>query len=200
MIRDLVLLAARLAIGGSMAAHGAQKALGWFEGPGPDKAAGLMHSLGFRPGATYAKAASYTEIGSGLAIALGAGGPLGPAGLLSTMIVAQTSVHLQNGFFAQKNGIELGLVYSAAALTFAATDYGTISIDALVGLKEPLKHPALLALALAGAAASAYVILTSRDLTPETPATPTFQGKNSPLEPMTQPAEGSDATIAPTDA
>ena len=36
MIRDLALLGARLVVGGGMAAHGAQKALGWFDGPGPE--------------------------------------------------------------------------------------------------------------------------------------------------------------------
>jgi putative oxidoreductase len=181
MIRDLALLAARLAVGGTMATHGAQKAFGWFNGPGPEKAAGLMHSLGFRPGETYATAAAYTEMGSGLAIALGAGGPLGPAGLISTMIVAQASVHWKNGLFAQDGGIELGLIYGAAALSFAATDYGSLSFDAIVGLRETLKSPALTALALAGGIAAAYVILSNRDLTPNTPATPTVQGKNSPL-------------------
>jgi putative oxidoreductase len=181
MIRDLALLAARLAVGGSMAAHGSQKALGWFEGPGPEKAAGMMHGLGFRPGETYATAASWTEIGSGLAIALGLGGPLGPAGLISTMIVAQTSVHWKNGFFAQKGGIELGLIYSAAALSFAATDYGSVSLDNVVGLRETFKNPVLTALALAGGIAAAVLILNNRDTAPEEPAVPTFQGKNSPL-------------------
>jgi putative oxidoreductase len=79
MSHDLGLLAARLAFGLSFAAHGAQKAFGWFGGPGPQGAAGFMESLGFKPGSTYASAASYNEIGSGLLIALGLGGPLGPA-------------------------------------------------------------------------------------------------------------------------
>ena len=163
-----------------MAAHGAQKALGWFEGPGPEAAGKMMHGLGFRPGATYANLASWNEIVSGELIALGAGGPIGPALLISNMIVAQASVHWPNGFFAQKGGIELGVVYAAAALGFAATDYGRISADSLFGLRETLKHPVLLALALGGAIAGAIVILESRQTAPETPATPTFRGKNSP--------------------
>jgi putative oxidoreductase len=184
MTRDFALLAARVAVGGTMAAHGAQKAFGWWGGIGPEKAAGFMHSLGFRPGEMYAKAASYTEMGSGVAIVLGAGGPLGPAGLISTMIVAITSVHAKNGLFAQDNGVELGLIYGSAALSFAATGYGAISVDNILGLKEKLTDPVLTALALAGGVAAAYLILNSRDTAPETPATPTFQGKNSPLEPV----------------
>jgi putative oxidoreductase len=183
MLRDLALFVARQAIGQSMAAHGAQKALGWFEGPGPEAAGAMLHGLGFRPGTTYARLAAYTEIVSGELIALGAGGPIGPAMLISTMIVAQSSVHWKSGFFAQKGGIELGVVYGAAALAFAASDYGAISADGLLGLRERFKSPVLLALALAGAIAGAVVILEQRQTAPETPATPTYQGANSPLQP-----------------
>jgi putative oxidoreductase len=181
MIRDIALLAARLAVGGGMAAHGAQKALGLFDGPGSEKAAAMMHGLGFRPGETYAPLASWNEIASGFMIALGVGGPIGPALLISNMMVAATSVHWKNGFFAQKNGIEVTVLYSAAALAFAATDFGGISIDAVLGSRKPLRDPYFTTLAIAGGLAGAIVVLTRRDTTPEGPATPTFRGKNSPL-------------------
>jgi putative oxidoreductase len=182
MVRDLALFAARQALGHGMAAHGAQKALGWFEGPGPAGAAAMMEGLGFRPGATYARAAAWNELVAGELIALGLGGPLGPAMLISTMIVAQTSVHWPNGFFAQKGGIELGLVYGAAALALASGDYGAISLDAVFGLREPLRRPDLTALALVGGVAAALLILGRRSpAPPEDPATPAFRGKNSPL-------------------
>jgi putative oxidoreductase len=186
MIRDIALLGARLAVGGAMAAHGAQKALGWFEGPGPEKAAAMMHGLGFRPGSTYAFLASWNEIASGALIALGLGGPVGPSMLISGMIVAQESVHAKNGFFAQKGGIEVPFIYSAAALTFAATDFGALSLDHILGTRRPLRHPFLLALTLAGGVAGALVVLNGRDTSPEGPATPTFRGKNSPLPEETE--------------
>ena len=167
-----------------MAAHGTQKALGWFDGPGPEKAAAMLHGLGFRPGATYAQLAAWNEIAAGLAIAVGLGGPAAPAALISNMIVAQESVHRKNGFFAHQGGIELGVVYSAAALAFAASDFGVFSLDAAFGMREKLKHPVLTTLSLAGGVAAAYLILNSRDTTPEGAATPTYQGKNSPLEPV----------------
>jgi putative oxidoreductase len=170
-----------------MASHGAQKALGWFEGPGPENAAKMMHGLGFRPGKTYADAAAWNEIVSGGLIALGLGGPVGPAMLLSNMIVAQTSVHWKNGFFAAKGGIELGVLYSAAALAFAATDYGNISFDAALGLREKLRDPLFTTLVLAGGISAALIVLNNRDTSLEGPATPTFRGKNSPL-PDEQPA------------
>src|ERR1700733_5951901 len=138
MMRDMALLGARLAVGGGMAAHGAQKALGWFEGPGPAGTAKMMHGLGFRPGETYAALASWNEIAAGTLIALGLGGPIGPSMLISGMLVAQKSVHAKNGFFAQKGGIEVPFVYSAAALTFAATDFGALSLDHVLGTRKPL--------------------------------------------------------------
>ena len=164
-----------------MAAHGAQKALGWYGGPGPEQAAQMMHGLGFRPGETYAKAAAWNEIASGGLIAAGLGGPIGPGLLISNMIVAQASVHAPNGFFAAKGGIELGVIYSAAALGFAASGYGGASFDAALGLDKKLGTPGFTALVLAGGAAAACYILGNRDLSRGGPATPTFRGKNSPL-------------------
>ncbi len=181
MIRDMALLGARLAVGAGMAAHGAQKAFGWFEGAGPEKAGQMMHGLGFRPGPTYASVASWNEIASGVLIAAGLGGPIGPSMLISNMIVAQTAVTWPKGFFASKGGIELGFLYSAAALAFAATDFGCISLDALFGSREKMRNPFFVGLVLAGGIAGAVLILNGRDTSPEGPATPTFRGKNSPL-------------------
>jgi putative oxidoreductase len=181
MIRDLALFAARQAVGHGMAAHGAQKALGWFEGPGPDGAGKMLDGLGFRPGSTYAQLAAWNEIVSGEIIALGLGGPIGPALLVSNMIVAMRAVHWKNGFFAQKGGIEVGLLYSAAALAFAY-DYGALSVDNLFGQRENLKNSTLHLLALAGGVAAAFVIHEQRvTVPPDQPATPTYRGKNSPL-------------------
>lgn len=181
MINDLGLLAGRLALGLSYASHGAQKAFGWFEGPGPDGAAGFMESLGFKPGATYAMLSSYGELTSGLLIALGLGGPIGPAGVVSNMLVAQTTVHAKNGYFASKNGIELGTVYTAAALILASSGYGSLSLDAAFGADEKLRHPLLTTLALAGALAAGWMVLGQRDLSPPpgTLASPTFTGTPS---------------------
>lgn len=179
MIDDLGLLAARLAIGLGMASHGAQKAFGWYEGPGPEGAAGFMESLGFKPGAQYAQTASYNEIASGLAIALGLGGPLGPAALISNMLVAQLTVHSKNGFFAQKGGVELGVVYSAGALALISSGYGNLSLDRVLGLHEKLDNGVLKTLAIAGALAAGYAVLGRRDTSPPegTLATPTIPGE-----------------------
>ena len=178
MIDDLGLLASRLAVGLSYAAHGAQKAFGWFEGPGPQGAAGFMASVGLKPGDTFAKAASYNELTSGLLIALGLGGPLGPAGAISSMLVAAETVHKPNGFFAGKGGVELNVLYASGALALASAGYGALSLDAIVGLDDKLHHPVVTTLALAGGIAAAYLILAQRDTSPPegTLAEPTIPG------------------------
>jgi putative oxidoreductase len=178
MIRDLALLTARLGLGLGIASHGAQKAFGWFEGSGPEGAAGFMETVGLKPGTAYAKAASYNEMTSGLLIALGLGGPLGPAGLISTMIVAAETVHKPNGFFAGKGGVEVNMLYTAGALALAAAGYGAVSLDRALGVSRKLNGWVPTALALAGGVASAYAILGKRDMSPPegTLATPTIKG------------------------
>jgi putative oxidoreductase len=181
MVDDIGLLATRLALGLSYASHGAQKAFGWFGGPGPEGAAGMMESLGFKPGPTYAAMASYGEITSGLLIALGAGGPIGPAMLLSNMLVAQTTVHAKNGFYASKGGVELGTLYAAGALALASSGYGAVSFDRALGVHDKINHPVLKTLVLAGALAAGYAVLAQRKVGPPpgTMAQPTLQGERN---------------------
>ena len=130
------LLIARLVFGLLMAAHGAQKLFGWFGGHGLAAVGGMFESLGFRPGRLFAIAAGAAELGSGMLIAFGFLGPVGPALMLSVMIVAAISVHWQNGLFSMSNGIELPLLYGAAAAALALTGPGTYSHDALLGLSS----------------------------------------------------------------
>jgi putative oxidoreductase len=161
-LRDLALLGARLALGGTMAAHGAQKMFGSFGGPGPEKAAQMMHSLGFRPGARHATTASAAELTSGTLIALGALGPIGPALLTSVMIVAIETVHRPKGYFASGGGYEMNVMYLALALMLANVGYGSLSFDELVGLAKHMR-PGFAWLAIGGAVAAAIATLSQRD-------------------------------------
>lgn len=160
-LRDAALLAARLTLGGTLAAHGAQKQFGAFAGPGIEGAGQFMGSLGFQPGEKYARVSSGAELASGALIALGALGPVGPAMLVSIMITAIETVHRPKGYFATTGGYELNMMYIMLALILATEGYGSFSVDAALGIHE--KSGATLAwLALAGGVAAAYGILQQR--------------------------------------
>lgn len=133
---DMGLVLARVVVGLVMAAHGAQKLLGWFGGYGLTKTGEFFAHLGFRPGRMFAAAASLTEITSGLLLVLGFLGPIGPALMTSVMIVAMITVHWEHGLFAADNGIEVPLLYMTAALTLVFTGYGAWSADALLGIAD----------------------------------------------------------------
>ncbi|HEY3057239.1 MAG TPA: DoxX family protein [Thermoanaerobaculia bacterium] len=139
---DQGILIARLVVGSIMAAHGAQKAFGWFGGHGLVGTGMFFEKLGFRPGKVFAAGASYAEITSGLLVAAGFLGPIGPALMLSVMIVAAISVHWKNGLFSTNNGIEVPLLYTVFAATIALTGPGRISLDELFGLSW-LSSPAI---------------------------------------------------------
>ncbi len=166
-LRDVAVLAARLALGGSIAAHGAQKLFGAFGGPGPEKAAQMMHSLGLRPGERFATAASAAEMTSGVLISLGALGPVGPAILTSVMLGAIESVHRPKGYWASSGGYEMNTMYLATALLLANHDYGSLSLDGLFGLTKKIR-PSFAWLAIAGGVAGALSILAQREFERET--------------------------------
>jgi putative oxidoreductase len=128
------LLLVRVVIGLIMAAHGAQKLLGWFGGYGLRGTGEFFVQLGFQPGPAFAAAASISEIVSGLLVAFGFLGPIGPALMISVMIVAAMTVHWEHGLFAANNGIELPLLYGITAFGLALTGFGQYSLDNWLGI------------------------------------------------------------------
>jgi len=159
------LFIARLVVGLSMSAHGAQKLFGWFGGYGLTAIGGFFEGLGFRPGRLFAALASVTEVVAGLLIALGFLGPVGPALLLFVMTVAAVAVHWSNGFFATTNGIEVTLLYATVAVALALSGPGAYSLDALLGL-EALWSPAFAGVALVVGALGGIGILAARRRAP----------------------------------
>ncbi|HEX3534999.1 MAG TPA: DoxX family protein [Gemmatimonadaceae bacterium] len=127
------LLLVRIVVGLIMAAHGASKLWGWFGGYGLRGTGQFFEQLGFHPGAAFAAAASVSEIVSGLLVAIGFLGPIGPALMISVMIVAAITVHLGQGLLAPK-GLEMPLLYGAAAFGLALTGFGEYSLDGLLGV------------------------------------------------------------------
>jgi putative oxidoreductase len=129
MFVDIGILLVRVLFGVGIAAHGSQKLFGWFGGYGLKGTGGFLETLGFRPGVMFAAMTGLSEFVGGLLLTVGLVTPLGAAMVLGTMIVAMVSVHLQNGFFAASNGIEMPFLYAAAALGLVFTGAGAYSLD-----------------------------------------------------------------------
>ncbi len=128
------LLILRVVIGALFAGHGTQKLFGWFGGHGIDGTARLMDSLRYRSGRAAAVLAGLTEALSGLLLILGLLTPLAAAGVIGVMLSAIAAVHLRNGLWNISGGIELPLMYAAAAAAIGFTGPGRFSVDRLLGV------------------------------------------------------------------
>ena len=130
------ILILRLVVGLTLASHGAQKLFGWFGGYGLTGTGGFLEQLGFVPGRRAALFAGLAETGAGLLLALGLATPLAAAVALSVMVVAGVSAHASKGFFAHNGGYEYTLILGIAALSFAFTGPGPLSVDAVLGVQD----------------------------------------------------------------
>lgn len=124
---DTGLLLLRLALGLTMAAHGAQKLFGWFGGGGLDGTAQFFTMSGYPAGTTMAVIAGLSETLGGLALVIGLCTPLAAAALVGTMINA-LAVKWGGGFFAPE-GVEYELLLTAGAAALALTGPGRYAID-----------------------------------------------------------------------
>jgi putative oxidoreductase len=150
----LGLLLARLLLGLGLGAHGAQKLFGWFGGYGIKGTGGFFEGLGLKPGEMFAVLAGLGEFVGGLLTAAGWLGPIGPALIISVMVVAILTVHIDNGFFASSNGVEFPLMNIAGALALAFAGFGEYSLDAIAPvamLATPWAAWMVIVVAVAGA-------------------------------------------------
>jgi putative oxidoreductase len=156
-------LIARLTIGGLFVGHGTQKLFGWFDGPGPEGTAKMMHQLELRPGRRNALAAGLSEAAGGALLALGALTPAAGALLSGTMFTAIRKVHFQKGLWNTGGGYEYNLVLIAAIAGLVECGPGSPSIDRALGIEARGSKWALAAVA-AGAAGSALAIEAGRQV------------------------------------
>ncbi|MEU5310560.1 DoxX family membrane protein [Streptomyces sp. NPDC021562] len=154
--RDVGLLLLRLGTGGVLAAHGAQKLLGWFGGGGISGTGQFMESVGYAPGKQSAVAAGLAEAGGGTLLALGLATPAAGAAAAGAMAGA-AALHMPNGFFAQEGGYEYAASLGLTAAGLAVTGPGRLSLDHALGhvLDRGWMVPAALGVT---AAATALVI------------------------------------------
>jgi len=131
---ELGLLVMRLAVGGTVAAHGAQKLLSPRRGGlGIDATAGFLDALGFRPPRAHAWVVGVAELAGGLGLAVGLLTPLAAAAVIGVMVAAIGAAHLSNGFFSQSGGLEYPLVLGSGATALALTGPGRWSLDHVLG-------------------------------------------------------------------
>jgi putative oxidoreductase len=149
---DIGILILRLAVGLTFAAHGVQKAFGWWSGPGPAGWHAAMTKMGMEPAGLWAAVSTGVELIGGLMFAIGLLTPLAAAALVAQSAVIILKVHLPNGFFNSKGGIEFPLSLGAVALAILVMGAGSISADAALGfVLAPSARAVLLVLAVAGA-------------------------------------------------
>jgi putative oxidoreductase len=131
---DLALALVRAVVGLVIAAHGAQKVLGVWGGPGLAGWTQGVTRMGLRPPVFWAWLSAFAELGGGIAFALGFLLPIVAAALTIQMGVAIAQAHWGKGFWNSKGGIEFPFTLGAVAVINGVADPGTYSLDRALGL------------------------------------------------------------------
>src|SRR5439155_21031675 len=131
---DIGLAFLRIVIGLTMAAHGAQKAFGWWSGPGPDGWRRAVASMGFRPSGLWAAISTLAELIGGPLLAVGLFTPVAAAVLVGQCTVIIGQVHLPKGFWNRNSGYEFPFVLAAGAVAVARIGPGALSHDHPLGM------------------------------------------------------------------
>ena len=139
--RTLAML--RLVLGIVFFAHGAQKMLGWFGGPGFSGTMQMFRQMGVP--SLFAFLAIAAEFFGGLGLLVGFLGRVAALGIIINMLVAIVTVHLTHGFFMnwagtqQGEGFEYHLLAIAIGLAILIKGSGAISVDR--ALAQQLSRP-----------------------------------------------------------
>ena len=136
-VSSLAVLILRLALGGLLSGHGAQKLFGHFEGPGLEGTSGWMESIGLRPGRLWAVLAGLSEFGGGILMVLGLLNPIGPLGAIGSMVMATVKVHSDKPIWVTEGGAELPVTNMAIATALMLNGPGKYSLDRALGIRWP---------------------------------------------------------------
>ncbi|GCE47377.1 putative oxidoreductase [Thermosporothrix hazakensis] len=128
----------RVCFGLIIAAHGAQKLLGWFSGSGLKGTAQLLQKLGFKPAGFWALLGAGGEFGGGLLLVLGLLTPLAAAGVFAAMLMAVLKFHWSAGFWGTKGGYEYPLILGIISIILGLVGPGAYALDGALGLATVL--------------------------------------------------------------
>jgi putative oxidoreductase len=131
---DLGLLILRLVVGLTFAAHGAQKAFGWWNGPGIAGWRGAITHMGFQPVELFVALSIGAELVGGLLLALGLFTPLAAMVLIAQTVVIISKAHLPKGFWNTSGGFEYPLVLGASVIAITFIGAGSVALDRAFGL------------------------------------------------------------------
>src|SRR5580700_6239979 len=138
----------RLVLGIVFFAHGAQKLLGWFGGPGFSGSMGMFTGYLHIPG-PLAFLAIAAEFFGGLGLILGFLTRIAAFGIAVNMVVAVIMVHSGNGFFMNWTGTQKGEGFEYHLLALAITAFlmirgaGAFSLDRVIATTSHTAQPSL---------------------------------------------------------
>jgi putative oxidoreductase len=138
----------RLVLGVVFFAHGAQKLLGWFGGPGFSGTMGMFTGYLHIP-APLAFLAIAAEFFGGLGLILGFLTRIAAFGITVNMLVAIATVHHSYGFFMNWTGAQKGEGFEYHLLVLAITAYlmirgaGAVSVDRAIASASSRAEPRL---------------------------------------------------------
>ncbi len=134
----------RIVLGVIFFMHGAQKVLGWFEGPGLQTFVGMMTQMGTP--AVLAYAVAFGELLGGLGLIAGLLSRVAAGGVGIIMIGAIVTVHWKNGFFlnwfltpGKGHGYEYNLALIAMSLGVVLGGSGCLALDRLFCKNCPIE-------------------------------------------------------------
>jgi putative oxidoreductase len=168
---NLGLLILRVAVGGTMIAHGYNHI---YRGGKIKGTAGWFSSLGMKPGIFHAWLASITELAAGAALALGFLTPLAAGALMGTLLVAFITNHRSAGFFVFRRpteGWEYIMNLIAALLALACVGPGRWSLDRAIDYTPHGWWGLVIVLVVGVGGATATLVTFWRPVTPESAAT-----------------------------
>ncbi|HZJ46650.1 MAG TPA: DoxX family protein [Pyrinomonadaceae bacterium] len=129
-----ITLPIRLGLAAVFIAHGSQKVLGAFGGPGFKAfTAGNTPFSFMRPAWLWLGAAALSELVGGFLVGIGFLTRIGAFFISCVMVSAIAGVHWPNGFFGSNRGYEYPITLLAMALALLIGGGGQASVDRVVG-------------------------------------------------------------------